>query len=82
MQETWTNQDGKEFLVEDLYNENCILMDLEKQPQFVKDIMFSTIDEALDNPGKFSHFHFLGFCGKYELKNITKFIDNFLPMLK
>ena len=82
MQETWTDQNGKEFLVEDLYNENSLLMDLEKQPPWVRKIMDNTIMDAMANSNKFSHFHFLKFCGKYDLVKISKSIELYIPMLQ
>jgi hypothetical protein len=81
LKETWTNLDGKEFRVVDLYEEYCLLKDLDAQPDYVKEILKTNIDEALAKPGKYSHFHFLAFCGKYELKNTVKYIDNLMPIL-
>lgn len=81
MNEEWTNQDGKTFRVGDLYEENCLLMDLGLQPDDIKVLMDDTITKALANSGKYSHFRVLAFCGKYKLKNTAKFIDYLVPML-
>ena len=56
-------------------------MDLSEQPNIIKDRITSTIDEAFENPGVYSHFHFLRFLGKYELKKIAEQVDNFVRML-
>lgn len=77
LNETWTNENGKVFRVGDLYKENCLLKDLDGQPDDIKELIIDTIKESLENPGKYSHFHFLKFCGKHDLKAIAKTIDNF-----
>lgn len=86
MNETWSigapdDDDYKEFVVKELFEENKLLMDLQEQPPVIRDRMREVIEEAIDDPGSYSHFHFLRFLGKYELKEITKSIDNFVPML-
>ena len=80
MEETWTNQDGKEFKVKDLYKENILLMDLEEQPEDIQLRMIQTVIDGLENPGEYSFFHFMRFVGKYELKRISEQIENFTPM--
>lgn len=86
MNETWSmgesgTDEFKEHIVKDLFAENQLLMDLSDQPDIIKDRIKITIDEAFENPGKYSHFHFLKFLGKYELKKITEQVDNFVRML-
>ena len=80
MHETWSNAE-REFVVRDLYEENQLLMDLRQQPDGVREIITDTIKREMEDPGKYSHFHFLKFLGKYELRKITESIDNFVPML-
>lgn len=86
MNETWSigekgTDEFKEFIVKDLFEENILLMDLREQPGVIKDRVKLTIEEAFGNPGEYSHFHFLKFLGKYELKKISEQIDNFVRML-
>ncbi len=86
MNETWSfgekgTDEFKEFVVKELYEENRLLMDLNEQPGVIKDRMQVTIEDAFENPGEYSHFHFLKFLGKYELKKISEQIDNFVRML-
>jgi hypothetical protein len=81
MNETWTNSDGTEFVVKHLFEENKVLMDLSAQPECVVTRIHETIDTAMENPGKYSHFHFLKFLGQYDLKKITENIDTFIPLL-
>lgn len=65
-----TNED-KTFKVQDLYLENKLLMDLEAQPDDIRDRIEVAIDECLASQGKYSNFHFMGFCGKHGLKEIA-----------
>lgn len=81
MKETWTNQNKVTFTVKDLYEENRLLMDLSAQPEYIRDKMFNVIEHEMENCGKYSHFHFLRFLGKYELKNVAKQLENFIPLL-
>lgn len=81
MEETWTDQNKREMKVKDLFAENELLMDLRKQPKNIRRRILETVDQSFDNPGKFSMFHFLRFCGKYDLKRISDSIDNFARML-
>lgn len=85
MNETWSigakgTDEFKEFIVKDLVEENKLLMDLTAQPDIIKEMVKKVIDEAFENPGQYSHFHFLKFLGKYELKKISEQVDNFVKM--
>jgi hypothetical protein len=81
MKETWTDDKKNVIKVEDIFKENQLLIDLGKQPADIRVAMLTTIDEAMDVKRKFSMFHILKFCGKYELKKIMESIDQFVPML-
>lgn len=80
LNETWTNQDKKEFITKQLFEEGQKLMNLRQQPDDIRNIIFKTILHEMDNPGEFSYFHFLKFLGKYELKEISKNLENLAPM--
>lgn len=82
MNETWTNHEGRELVVGKLFEENELLMDLSKQPACIRRKIFETIEHEMNNPGSFSHFHFLKFLGKYQLKNVSKQLETFIPLLK
>lgn len=68
------------YRVGDLYEENHILMNLSRQPDWVKDEMKKTLDHEVVNHGKFNLFAFQKFCGKYELKKISEEVTNFIPL--
>lgn len=86
MNETWTftHPDTKEeilFNVGELYEENKILMDLEAQPDYIQEIIESTIEHGLNTHGKFSLFAFSKFLGQHELKDIALNIDRYVKLL-
>jgi 5'-3' exonuclease len=81
MKETWTDEKNQEILVEDMFKENQRLIDLEKQPKDIRIAILTTVDEALNKDRKFSMFHLLKFCSKYDLVKIKDSIDTFIPML-
>ena len=81
MNHTWTDQNGKQIVVRDLFLENKLLMDLTDQPEIITELINTTIDEGLNNPGRYSHFHFLKFCGQYGLDKISLNVDKYLPLL-
>ena len=81
MHETWTDPTGKEFVVKELFKENELLMDLSKQPEIIRKQIIQTILREMENPGSYSHFHFLKFLGKYEMKRVAAQLETFVPML-
>lgn len=81
MKETWRDHLGVEYLVEKAFKDNQTLIDLEKQPTDIRELICTTIQTELDTKKQFSLFHFLKFLGKHELNKIKESIDNFVPML-
>lgn len=81
MQYKWVNENGEERSVKKLFNENKLLMDLTAQPDDIKELISKTIDDAIADPGSFSYFKFLRFCGKYQLKRVSEQIEQYVPML-
>lgn len=80
---TFTDPETKEetvYKVEDLFNENQTLMNLECQPDYVRKVIDETLDYELVNHGKFSHFQFTKFCGKYGLKQIAENSEQYANM--
>lgn len=78
---TWKDETGKEMVVKKLFEEGQFLMNLRKQPEEIRMKMFETILEEMEDPGKFDYFRFLQFLGKYEMKEISKSLENFIPLL-
>jgi hypothetical protein len=81
MNTTWTDQHGTEYVVKQLFKENELLMDLNKQPDDIQHQIITTVLTELNNHVPFSFFHFLQFLGKYELKKVTQNVERFTTML-
>lgn len=81
MQKTWTNQDGVEFKVQTLFEENQLLIDLEKQPEDIRELIKASVAAACAQKRQFSMFFILKFIGKYKLVKIKESIDLYIPML-
>lgn len=77
----WTDQNKTEFLVEDLFFENELLINLTRQPPHIRELIEQTITDELNRTRKFSMFYLLKFVGKYQLKKILENIANYTPML-
>jgi hypothetical protein len=85
MNETWTFKDpetGAETInkVQDLFEENNLLMNLECQPDHIRALIDEVLDHELVHHGKFSFFHFSQFCGKFNLKQIGENAQQFADM--
>lgn len=85
MNETWTFKDPETSeetvnTVQELFEENNLLMNLECQPDNIRQIIEETLDHELVHHGKFSFFHFTQFCGKYNLKQIGDNAQQFADM--
>jgi len=81
MKETWKNPaTDKEVLVEDIFNENVLLMDLTAQPNCVKRKMYQTVDDAMNEEKHFNYFQFIKFCGKMQLKKVSENADFYSAM--
>jgi hypothetical protein len=70
-----------EYLTEDLFEENQLLMNLSEQPENIRVMINETIQNAKENRGKFNFIKFLQFCGKYELTNIAQNADAYVKLL-
>lgn len=81
MNETWTDQNKREYIVKDLFNENRLLIDLSQQPDDIRELINQTIVNELDKQKHFSLFHFIKFLSKNDLKKIKENIDSFIPMI-
>jgi hypothetical protein len=64
----------------ELFEENKLLMDLHAQPEDIRQLVKETLDYELEHHGKFSHFHFTKFCGKFGLAQIAENAQTFADM--
>jgi 5'-3' exonuclease len=58
------------YKTKDLFYEGELLMDLRKQPDFIKKICKIAIYEGINNRSEFDLFEFIKFCNKYQLIRI------------
>jgi len=85
MNEEWTKYNptlDKEitYKVKDLFEENKLLMDLDCQPEDIKQTIKDTIIHGIENHGKFNLFQFNKFLGQHELNAIAKSPNSFIDM--
>ena len=83
--ETWEflePSDGtrRTFRVGDLFEENQLLMNLERQPDHIRAIMKEMVETASVQHGKFDLFYFQKFCGKYGLKKISEDVTSYIEL--
>jgi len=72
MLQRWTDHNGVEHRVKDRYELNKTLIDLNAQPQDIKDKVDATIRSDLKvTVTPQVGLHFMKFCGKYELQKIS-----------
>ena len=78
-------KDGKvekyNYITEDIFKENKLLMDLTLQPQDIRELMDLSIEDAMLTRNKFSMVNFLKFLGKYNMDNIVQNIDKYTHLL-
>lgn len=68
------------YRVGDLYEENKILMDLECQPEYIKQFIKETIEEKTNTAGKFSNFAFMKFLGQHNLNKLSERPEQFYDL--
>lgn len=81
MQQVWKDEKDFEYKVGDLFDENEMLIHLEKQPAPIRRLIESTVTDSAVKDRAFSMFHFMKFLGKYQLNRIRDSIDLYVPML-
>lgn len=71
----------KKYVTKELYEENQLLMDLTKQPEYIRELMDETIEAALVNRGKYNLVDFVKFCRKHHLQVIIDNVSKFSALL-
>jgi len=74
MLQRWTDHEGKEHRVLEDYERNCVLIDLARQPDHIKEIISTTIADAIGADKNVSQVgvKLMKFCGLYDLKKISE----------
>jgi 5'-3' exonuclease len=82
MLQRWTDHNGVEHKVRDCYERNKTLIDLNAQPQEIKDKVDQRIKESVRvTTTPQVGIHFMKFCGKYELKKISDQAETYAKWL-
>lgn len=79
MLQRWTDHEGKEHRVVDDYERNRRLIDLNHQPDHIKQIIDSTIKEQTKDPKNISQvgIRLMKFCQLYDMKKIVDSIQSY-----
>ena len=80
LNERWTDENGKEHRVGDLFAHNEVLMHLEKQPDELRAYLLEEVDKQVKELGHYSHFHFLKFLGQFKLKRVGEEAHKFVEL--
>ncbi len=82
MLQKWTDTEGKEHTVMKDYERNVHLVDLRKQPEEIKvAVVESILKEIVRTHVSNVGIHFLKFCAKWRLDNISRYPDEFANMM-
>lgn len=71
-----------QYKTKEVFEENEYLISLKAQPDYIRELMDSTIQNELNRKKTVSMFHFLKFCGKHGLLYVVRNADKFTPLLK
>jgi 5'-3' exonuclease len=71
----------RHYKTKELYEENKMLMDLTKQPDFIRRIAFKSVKDALANRGSFNIIKFIKFCNEHQLDRINQEKNSFSKLL-
>lgn len=82
MLQKWVDHNDEEICVRDAYNRNKMLIDLNAQPQEIKDLVDQRIKETVKTVVTPQvGIHLMKFCGKYELTKISDQAETFAKWL-
>jgi hypothetical protein len=70
------------YTTQEVYDENRLLMDLTMQPEYIRELMSKTVDEAIASRARLDYLSFLRFCGKLQLPRIIDNVANYMPLLR
>ena len=79
MLQRWTDHNGEEHQVVKDYERNKLLIDLNAQPEHIKETINDTIVECIkgSEPKSQVGIHFMKFCGKWDLQRVSENASEF-----
>jgi hypothetical protein len=75
-----TDELPPKVIVSQLLEENMLLMDLTRQPEFIRDLIHTTINEDLNRTRTYNFWKISAFCTKHKLNRIVEDLKNFRPL--
>jgi hypothetical protein len=85
MLQKWTDHNEQEQRVRDAYERNKVLIDLDAQPESVKEACKLIINEKVSAktvPALEIGMNFMKFCGRWDLKKLGDSAQQFMPLMK
>ncbi len=70
-----------QFTIQDLFHENELLIDLSKQPPYIRRLIDKTINEQLTETKRFNFWKFCEFCKKHTLTDVLNNVQQYRPLL-
>lgn len=85
MNKTWVfsepeTGEKRTLRVGDMFEENQLLMNLERQPANIRALMHEMVEHEILHHGTFSLFHFQKFCAKFSLRKIADDAQHFIEL--
>lgn len=81
MNDTFKDHRDVTLRVGDLFEENILLMNLDKQPDYIKQQMNDVVINSFEKTGKFNLLKFTKFIGKYKVKNLGNNLTSYKFLL-
>lgn len=83
MLQRWTDHEGSEHRVKDDYERNRLLCDLTAQPDHIKEMINSTINESITSAKNISQvgIRLLKFCAEYDLVKVSEQVQSYADPL-
>lgn len=81
MKSTWTDENGVDQVVEDHFKHNTLLIDLDAQPDHIKDEITTTINSVVSKSVSQIGIKFIKFCGKYQLVTLAQYSKPVVDLL-
>lgn len=72
----------RNYVTEEVFEENEMLMDLCKQPDVIRQMIERSINASIENRGKYNMVKFLRYCGRMDFQHIIHSIQNYNKLLK
>lgn len=80
MNHNWVHHDGREVTVREMYEHNQVLVDLTRQPEYVKEILDEHIVHREPKSVRMIGVNFIRFADKYDLVHIQRAPESYVKL--